>query len=410
MIASFVGDQEGRNDVSGPAISVAVRQENDRLEALGEPLAFRCYPESEVWGWVALGQEGTVAGEGELAGKIRQLNVEVEQTLRKRLAAMDWRAFESTFLTQVLEKLGFQDVEITQATRDGGVDARVTYRRGLVQAQAIVSAKHWKNRVPVDEVRNVRGIKGPEDTAIIVTTGTFSPDATKEAEPGQNQRAVYLIDGQRLVEICRDHAIGVRTVQLPKLLVIDEASLPGAHQDEADEDANEDEADGESGAGSLRRLRLEMLGDPQRGLAVQEIAELLDLQENSVRTYLSDPNRKRGLFERLRQERREAALRMVATKRVNDQVSDESQEVANAGDSDDELETAGRRLRIEMLGDPDRGLSAEEIAQLTQLQVASVRNYLYTPDRKQDLFERIRLEHRDAALAIVARKRAKVGN
>jgi hypothetical protein len=30
-------------------------------------------------------------------------------------------------LIKVLEALGFQDVQPTQATRDGGVDARVTY-------------------------------------------------------------------------------------------------------------------------------------------------------------------------------------------------------------------------------------------------------------------------------------------
>jgi restriction system protein len=331
-IASFVCAKEGREELSGPAVSIAVRRENERLERLGEPAAFRCYPEGEEWGWVALtGQPTADRGHG-IDDRIRERNRRVVDELREQLSRMDWRVFESTFLTQVLEALGFEEVEITQASRDGGVDARVTYQRGLVSAQAIVSAKHWKNRVPVDEVRKVRGIKGREDTAIIITTSSFSADARKEAEPGQNQRAVYLIDGQRIVDICRSSGIGVRKVPLPELLAIDEESF-GPPAEQATPRGREElaapkarERSGrkpkstrrstrarESVAG--RRLRLEMLGDSERGLSAAEIAKLTGLGVGSVRTYLSSPERTQDLFERLRTEHRERALRIVAKKR-----------------------------------------------------------------------------------------------
>jgi restriction endonuclease Mrr len=53
---------------------------------------------------------------------IREANERVSDDIRKWLEQMDWRTFETTFLIKVLEALGFQDVQPTQATRDGGVD------------------------------------------------------------------------------------------------------------------------------------------------------------------------------------------------------------------------------------------------------------------------------------------------
>ncbi len=130
---------------------------------------------------------------------------------------MSWQEFESSFLAEILESLGFSQVEITQRTRDGGKDAECTYKRGLVQSRAIVSAKHWSKTVGVQEVQRIRGIKGESDTGIIVTSNKFSPDAIKEAAPSQNQRAMVLIDGDLIVETCFEHSISVKAVDLPKL-------------------------------------------------------------------------------------------------------------------------------------------------------------------------------------------------
>jgi restriction endonuclease Mrr len=143
--------------------------------------------------------------------RIREANERVSDDIRKWLEQIDWRTFEITFLIKVLEALGFKDVQPTQATRDGGVDARVTYKRGIIEARAIVSAKRWKAAtVPVDEVRNLRGLQGNEDIAIVVTTGIFSSDAKEAAQPSQNRRAVYLIDGEMLIDVCKRHQIGVK--------------------------------------------------------------------------------------------------------------------------------------------------------------------------------------------------------
>ena len=290
--------REKNDGLTPAAVYIAVGAENDRLERQGKQKLFATYRDGlEERGWIKLEEASEFAEEGiagELEGEIRKANNAIDEKIRQRLRAMDWRTFETTFLAAVLEKLGFQDVEVTQATRDGGVDARVTYQRGLVDARAIVSAKRWsgKNAVPVDEVRNLRGIQGDEDTAIIITTGRFSDDARMEARPSQNQRVVYLIDGDRLVEICKEFSLGVRRVKFPDLLVLDEREFG----DESDEESDDDQS-------SIKRVREEMLGDGERGISVKELVRLLKLKESTVRNYLST-DRRRSLLNRIREDPR----------------------------------------------------------------------------------------------------------
>lgn len=273
--------EEKYPDLPYQNLYMAIQVENQRLEELGERTRFITSRDGEERGWVRLREasefvRGSVASE--IEARVHETNEAVDEEIRAWLQQIDWRTFESTFLTRVLEALGFQDVQITQATRDGGADARVAYQRGVVGARAIVSAKRWTTRtVPVDEVRMLRGVKGEEDTAIIVTTGRFSADAQNEARPGQNQRIVYLIDGDKLIEICKRNQIGVKKVPLPELLVLDPEVArepPVRDLSETVEEGAEPEELSERTSASARRFRDEMLGDAERGLSIAEVAEL----------------------------------------------------------------------------------------------------------------------------------------
>jgi restriction endonuclease Mrr len=314
-------DLEGNQDIALPALYQAIQNENERLREVGERPRFKTSKQGEARGWVSLEAESEFAADSvasDIESRVLRANKQVDKALHDRLKKMHWRVFESTFLTAVLERLGFQDVQVTQATHDGGVDARVVYKRGLVEARAVISAKRWAtNSVPVDEVRNMRGIKGDEDTAIIVTTGRFTREAQEEAKPGQNQRVVYLIDGDRLVEICKQYEIGITRTSLPPILTIDEEQFSGF---EAEDEPNEGDANHSlepQAIVGVKRFRDEMLGDSQAGVSAREIASLLGLTEGSVRTYLSIPERRAALGDRIRADPdiRRKALALVAGRR-----------------------------------------------------------------------------------------------
>ena len=315
--------EEGNPDLPYQSVYIAIQLENQRLDELGERTRFVTSREGESRGWVRLRDESDFAkgsAAHDLEASIQEKNERVGDDIRAWLQRMDWRTFESTFLTRVLEALGFQDVQITQATRDGGVDARVTYCRGIVEARAIISAKRWTTRtVPVDEVRMLRGLKGEEDTAIVVTTGRFSQEAQDEAKPGQNQRIVYLIDGETLTDICKRNQIGVKKVHLPELLILDpevtrESGAGEAAEEEESEPLSATEPDDGSG---LRRLRDEMLGDSERGLSPEEVADLSGYKLSTVRAYLCDERKRKVLGDGIRgdEQARVRALRIVSQRR-----------------------------------------------------------------------------------------------
>jgi len=317
--------EEGNPDIPYQSVYIAIQQDNQRLYQLGERTRFVTSREGESRGWIRLNEtsdfaEGSTAHDME--DSIREKNEHVDDDIRAWLQRMDWRTFESTFLTRVLDALGFQDVLITQATRDGGVDARVSYRRGIVEARAVVSAKRWTSKtVPVDEVRMMRGLKGEEDTAIVVTTGHFSQDAQDEAKPGQNQRIVYLIDGETLKDICKRNEIGVKRVKLPDLLILDPEVTRESGASEAEAEAEEEDfeplvATESDDRSAVRRLRDEMLGDSERGLSAAEVAELSGYSLNTVRIYLCDERRKViGSKIRADEQSRARALQIVSQRR-----------------------------------------------------------------------------------------------
>ncbi len=224
-----IGEQLARiEEVSflhSATVSATVRQDNATRSAQGRTPRFNHSGDgTEEWGIVSLREAPKATPSiklqdpGQISAIIEAANVRARTDLKHAIASLSWQEFESNFLARVLEALGFNSIEITQPTRDGGKDAYCRYKRGIVTSEAIVSAKHWKSKkVGADEVQRLRGIRGNADTAVIVTSSEFSAEAKSEAEPSQNQRSVVLIDGDLIVETCFAHSIGVRQVLLTSL-------------------------------------------------------------------------------------------------------------------------------------------------------------------------------------------------
>ena len=122
---------------------------------------------------------------------------------------------------ELLIRAGFDGVEVTPASQDGGIDGFGTYRpSGLISFLTGFQCKRWKSAVGSPEVQQFRGAL-PErlDRGIMVTTSHFTPSATKAANEG---RRIDLIDGERLCELLKKYKIGIQTEMIEQVTV-DEA-------------------------------------------------------------------------------------------------------------------------------------------------------------------------------------------
>ena len=217
------------DDFNSSIVSSTVRQDNRTRSNKGLVKRFKFFGDGdEDRGFVSLIKQVSIGSKKQIIDNpytqipalVEAANVKAKKQLKEAISQITWREFESSFLTQILDALGFEDIQITP--RDGGKDAYCSYRRGLVKSEAIVSAKHWKeNVINASEIQRLRGIKGNADTGIIVTSSAFSDKAIEEAAPSQNQRSIVLIDGNLIVDTCFEKQIGVKQVSIQNLYEFD---------------------------------------------------------------------------------------------------------------------------------------------------------------------------------------------
>jgi restriction system protein len=139
---------------------------------------------------------------------------EINQATRTRLAellqSMPAERFES-LIGELLLSMGFDEnsVTVTKRSADGGIDVLGTYRAaGLTDVNAAVQVKRWKHNVQAPTVTQLRGSLQVHQHGIIITSGSFSAGARKEANaPGKTH--IGLIDGGELLDLLVKHRVGV---------------------------------------------------------------------------------------------------------------------------------------------------------------------------------------------------------
>jgi len=135
-----------------------------------------------------------------LAFQIEEHNKKVLAELRKRLLAMDWGEFEELIAT-LLAEMGFEDIEITERRKDGGIDVRGTLVVGdVIRTRMAIQVKRWKNNVQAPVVQQVRGSIGTHEQGLIITTSDFSKGARDEAAR-PDATPVALMNGEQLASI-----------------------------------------------------------------------------------------------------------------------------------------------------------------------------------------------------------------
>jgi restriction system protein len=129
-------------------------------------------------------------------------------TLLAKMKVMDPAAFER-LAQRVLRESGFVKVEVTGKSGDGGIDGVGVLRMKLISFQVLFQCKRYAGSVGAGTVRDFRGaMQGRADKGLIITTGTFTPDARREATR-DGAPAIDLIDGEALCQLMFDLRLGI---------------------------------------------------------------------------------------------------------------------------------------------------------------------------------------------------------
>jgi restriction system protein len=120
---------------------------------------------------------------------------------------------------RLLREAGFLKVEVTGRSGDGGIDGIGVLRVNLLSFQVLFQCKRYQGSVGAGAIRDFRGaMVGRSDKGLLITTGTFTPDAKREATR-DGAPAIELIDGDQLCDLLRQLKLGVRTEMVEKMTV-----------------------------------------------------------------------------------------------------------------------------------------------------------------------------------------------
>lgn len=136
------------------------------------------------------------------------------ETLMTTLLEMAPDAFER-LCQRLLRESGFIQVEVTGRSGDGGIDGHGLVRlAGLISFPVIFQCKRYRNTISPSVVRDFRGaMVGRADKGLIITTGSFTRDASSEATR-DGAPPIDLIDGEQLIDKLKDLKLGVATKQV----------------------------------------------------------------------------------------------------------------------------------------------------------------------------------------------------
>ena len=121
---------------------------------------------------------------------------------------------------RLLRESGFTDVNVTGRSGDGGIDGNgILLLQGIISVPVSFQSKRYKGSVGAPIVREFRGSLGRQaERGLLMTTGTFTPDARREAT---REGAVFidLIDGNGLLNRLKDLRLGVKVEMVEQTTV-----------------------------------------------------------------------------------------------------------------------------------------------------------------------------------------------
>jgi len=120
------------------------------------------------------------------------------------------------FCQRLLRESGFEEVTVTGKSGDGGIDGiGILQVNSLVSFRVLFQCKRYAGSNPVtpSQVRDFRGaMTGRADKGIIITTGSFTSEAKREAVR-EGAPPIELVDSEKLVSMLEDLELGLSPVR-----------------------------------------------------------------------------------------------------------------------------------------------------------------------------------------------------
>ncbi|MBF0751621.1 MULTISPECIES: restriction endonuclease [unclassified Pasteurella] len=148
-----------------------------------------------------------------LESSYKEIRRQVYNDILDTILSKSPKAFEN-LVTQLLQKMGYGDGQVTQVSRDGGIDARI---KGDILGfeQIYVQAKRYQKDKSIGrpEIQGftgaLLGLEGNATKGVFITTAKFSQDAENFAKNFSKARIV-LIDGNLLAKYIYEYELGVQ--------------------------------------------------------------------------------------------------------------------------------------------------------------------------------------------------------
>jgi len=139
--------------------------------------------------------------------------------LLSTILEMEPNAFER-LAQRILRESGFKTVEVTGRPGDGGIDGTGILQINLITFPVAFQCKRYSSSVGARHIRDFRGgIAGRFEKGLMITTGTITSEAQKEASR-DGALAIDLVDGDRLCDLLKDLELGVETELVEEVSII----------------------------------------------------------------------------------------------------------------------------------------------------------------------------------------------
>lgn len=151
----------------------------------------------------------------EVLRAINTFNEEQRLQLRNYLSTMHPYRFEH-LIRELLEAMGYEDVEVTKESGDRGVDVIATIQFGITTIKEVVQVKRHQGTIGRPILDQLRGALPYHDAirGTIITLSRFSQECIRAAlYPGA--APIGLIDGEKLLDLLFEHQIGLRKSMTP---------------------------------------------------------------------------------------------------------------------------------------------------------------------------------------------------